>query len=66
MTILPSLKMIVLPSIMWKACHSVKKCNIMTQKMHITCNYKAWRVYYSILNSIGQCAKCNICWGKGG
>ena len=38
-------------------CHSVKKGNVVTQKIHIVCNYKAWKVHYLILNLRGQCAK---------
>ena len=44
-------------------CHSIKKYNIVTQKMHIACNFKAWRVHCSIMNSMGQCAKHDIGWG---
>ena len=44
-------------------CHSIKKYNVVNQKMHIACNFKAWRVHCSILNSMGQCAKHDIGWG---
>ena len=44
-------------------CHYIKKSNVVTQKMHIACNYKAWRVHYLILNSMGQCEKHSIVWG---
>ena len=57
-------KFTILPSIMWIA-HTfiLKKINVVSQKMHIACNYKGWEVHCSILNSMGQCARHAIGWG---
>ena len=51
---------------MESTCLSVQKNNVVSQKMHIACNYKGWWVHCSILNLKGKCAKHTISWGGGG
>ena len=42
----------------WRVlCLSVQKSNVVSQKMHITCNYKRWEVHCSVLNSKGAMCK---------
>ena len=50
---------------MESTCLSVQKNNVVSQKMHIACNYKGWWVHCSILNLKGKCAKHTISWGGG-
>ena len=56
-------KMTLLPSVTWRwYTSSIKKCNIVIQKMYTACNYKVWQVHCSILYSMERCAKHDISW----
>ena len=55
MTILPShiKKRPSCPTYAKNTYHFVQKCNVVTQKMYIACNYKVWRLCCLILNLRG-------------